>query len=509
MLKITNVETATVDDDVSSLAQGATIAFAGKIIGRGLHVLGQIILARVLGPAVFGLYAIGWTIVRIGSVIAPLGLNNGVIRFAGQYWPKDQRSIQNIVLQALQLAMSSGIVFGGMIFVGAPWIAKVVFHESELIPVFRWFALVFPLASGLRVGAAATRISERMQYSAFAEDLGQPGANLILIFIVMAFGWGLLGAVGAAVISFVIGLTLALFYTRYLFSLSLSKRTREIVPKRELLIFSIPTGLAGTFTMLIFWVDRLIIGHYLPSSEVGIYQAASQSAMLFAIILTGFNAIFTPMIARLYHAREHERLNELFKVSTKWGVYVSLPLFFVLALFPQDVMNVVFGSDYSAGALPMVILASAQLLNASTGAVGFLLIMTGRQNWWFSLSFFMFLANVILNIWLIPAMGLLGAAIATACSVSGLFLFGLGGVYLRLGYWPYDRRYLKGGIAVLVTVLVLLGFKWLNNSGALFNVVFAVLISLTIFFATLLVIRLDDEDKKFVKILIARIKTYS
>ena len=65
--------------DVSTLAGGASISLGGKIIGRTLAFLGDIAAARILGPDSFGLYAIGWTVLRTLSLISPLGLDQGII----------------------------------------------------------------------------------------------------------------------------------------------------------------------------------------------------------------------------------------------------------------------------------------------------------------------------------------------------------------------------------------------------------------------------------------------
>ena len=115
--------------------------------------------------------------------------------------------------------------------------------------------------------------------------------------------------------------------------------------------FSLPTSLAGIFTILTLRVDRILVGRFLQASEVGVYQAATQAAMLSAVVLGAFNAIFSPMIARLYHGGQSKRLRELYKISTKWGLYVSLPLFLVIVVAPQEVMSSVFGEAYAEESL--------------------------------------------------------------------------------------------------------------------------------------------------------------
>ncbi|RMH48620.1 MAG: hypothetical protein D6694_00260 [Gammaproteobacteria bacterium] len=76
------------DADVRRLGKGAIVAMGGRVGGRVMLLVSQVILARVLGPAGFGLYALGWTVMQIVSLIAPLGTHDGVIRFGSPAWKK-------------------------------------------------------------------------------------------------------------------------------------------------------------------------------------------------------------------------------------------------------------------------------------------------------------------------------------------------------------------------------------------------------------------------------------
>ncbi len=496
--------------DVANLAKGAGITLFGRISGRGTHILGQVALARLLGPETFGLYAIGWTILRIAALVAPLGLEHGVIRYGSQQWHKDPSGLKGVLWQSLGVALLSGLLFGGGLYVAAPWLAQVVFQKPGLLWAIRGFGIALIPATTLRVAAAATRISQRMQYSALAEEFTPPAAHLLLLVIIVYFlGWGLLGAVAAGVLSFALGLLLALYFIRGLFQEIFATRAKFVFGTAELLSFSLPASLAGIFTVLITWITRLMVGYFLPASEVGIYQAASQAAMLFAIILSAFNAIFTPMIASLYHDGYLQRLNELFKVSTKWGLYVSLPLVLVLTVAPKEVLTAVFGWQYQNGAFPMTILVAGQLINVGTGAVGFLLIMTGYQNRWLLLSAGLLIISVALNILLIPRWGLLGAALGTAGSVGGLFTLGLLQVRRSLGFWPYDRRYLKGALATALSLCALILFRGVISSASPLALCGLTITSLVVFGITLILLGLDAEDRLLARLLRERLKNRS
>jgi O-antigen/teichoic acid export membrane protein len=491
--------------EITRLAAGASVSLVGKVTGGGLYAVSQVVLARLLGPEAFGLYAIGWSILRLVWAIAPLGLDKGVVRFASHYWRTDPSGSKKVLFQSLVFGLSLGLLIGISLFVAAPWVAEGVFQKPDLTPVLRWFALAFPLATGLRVAAAATRVSQRMRFSVYAEDLGQPATNLILVLLFYLLGWGLLGAVAASVSSFGLAFLLALYYMKHLFPEVFSTRRTAGPSARELIAFSLPTAFAGIFAIVTIWADRLLVGHFRPAAEVGVYQAFSQVSVLFAITLSALNAIFSPMIADLYHKKEMGRLGELFRVSTKWGLYLSLPVFLVICFTSQELMMVVFGPQYADGALPLVVLATGQLVNVATGAVGFLLIMTGHQNRWLAISSVAVLISVALNWLLIPRLGLTGAALATATAISGLYLAGLFQVRCSLQLWPYDSRYLKGLLATALAVAALFLLRLAPIDSAALTLLLTVTVSGSVFGGTLLLLGLDAEDQEFIRLIQTRL----
>jgi O-antigen/teichoic acid export membrane protein len=491
--------------DVAKLATGASVSLLGKVGGRGIYVLGQIVIARLLGPEAFGLYAIGWSILRILQATTSLGLHNGVIRFGSRHYHDDPASLKGVVLQSLGWGLAASVLAGIAVFLAAPWL-EGLFGAPGLASVVQGFSVAIPLATGLKVAAAATRISQRMQYSVFAEDLAQPAISLTLAVTLFLLGWRLAGAVAADVTSFGVAFVLILFLLKRTFPVVFSAQVQSRFYTQEILLFSLPTTLVGVFPLLTTWADRLFIGYFRPSADVGVYQALAQISIMFTIILRALNLTFAPLIADLYHRREMDRLEVLFRISTKWALYLSIPIFLVICVAPQELLYVIFGAEYAGGSLPLVILAIGQLINVGTGAVGTLLIMTGRQNRWLVFSAAALLASGTLHLMLIPRLGLSGAALSTSISISGLYLGGLFDVRRSLRLWPYGRWGLKLLLAAAPTGIVLLFLRWLGPASPFLLLLFMSLASLGLFGGMLLLMGLDDEDQEFINLMRARIR---
>jgi O-antigen/teichoic acid export membrane protein len=487
-------------DDVSTLAGGASVSLGGKILGRSLSFLGDIAAARILGPDSFGLYAIGWTVLRTLSLISPLGLDKGVIYFGSPYWRKDAAALKNILDRALALALGSGLVFGAGLYLFASVLAVQVFQKPALANIFRWYAPAFPVITVLGVAAAATRITRRMKYSTGLEDVLPPAVGLFFLIVLYLFGFRLIGVLASDVLSFAIPAVLAIWVIRRLFPVPHGIAATHLSTSREILTFSIPASLAGVFTPFLIWVDRLMVGHFRSPAETGIYQAVSQTSTIFAIILAAFAAIFMPIIADLYRKKELGRLEELFRVGTKWGLYLSLPVFTMLCIFPREILAYVFDSRYTSGALPLVILSAGQLINAGTGAIGPMLVMTGHQKRWSVLTGIALAVNICLNWYLVPLFGLTGAAVSTAVSLSSLFIIGVFQVRTVLKIWPYDRRYLKGLAAAGLAMIILLIYRAFLPVRSLPEVILATLLTGLVFLAAVLAFGLDREDRDIARL---------
>jgi O-antigen/teichoic acid export membrane protein len=487
---------------VKRLAAGTGIALSGRLLGRGTRLLLDVALARMLGPKQFGLYAIGWTITRIVTLISPLGLNSGVIRFGSRYWRQDDARFKGVIVQSLITAALSSTVLGVLCFSKAAWLSQTIFRKPELVPVLHWFALSFPWVTLLTVAAASTRISQRIKFSVIAEDVSQPAVELFLVFVfVGALHSGLVGAMVACLGSFIFSVILGLRYLIRLFPCLTVTDLTSRLPGRALIVFSLPASLTGVLGVMGLWVNRLFVGSYCSSADVGIYQAASYVPVSVAIVVGAVGAIFSPMAADLSQRDQIAMVQELYRIGTKWTLYAAIPPILIMCFAPRELLTVVFGASYAAGAQALVIMALGQLLNAGSGCVAMLLVMSGHQKITSVLFAAMFTLNLVLSAVLTPRWGMIGAAWSTICTGIGLWIPAVLIAWRLLRVHPYDKRFLKLLPATLLAcVAMLLPIPITSAVGRLFVVT---TLAVGMFWGTLLLVGLDPEDREFT----ARIRT--
>lgn len=494
--------------DVQILATGTGFSIIGKLTGRALHAVGQIIMAQFLGPVQFGLYAIGWTLFRIISLIAPMGLDQGVIRFASDTQINQRSQIKSILIQIFKLALISGLLIGIIIFFTAPWLATTFFQKPDLKIVFRWFAFGIPAISLLKVSSASTLVSQNVKYAIYSEELLQPAANMVLVIIFYWMGLGLIGTLAASVSSFIIALILAYHYIKKLYPGLYDNISKSPINNKTLLTFSLPSAMGVTFSILITLNDRIMLGYFRSEFEAGIYQAILLFSLFFITVLSAIKTIFAPMISELYQSGNKRRVHDLFRVSTKWGLYLCIPVILIIVFNAEDVIALIYGKDYLLGVTALVILTLGQLANIGTGPIDYVLIMTGHQNDWVVTTGIMFLFNTVLNLMLIPTYGIIGASLSVAITTVITYFSGLIRTRWVLKFWPYDRRYIKGGIASIAVILFLVMVNTFKTSSLILNLVFVSLSSVGIFGIVLVVLGVDIEDRELFLILRNRIRIY-
>lgn len=464
-------DAGSVDDphDHRDLSRGAGLGVAGSVLGRGLSFLTQVVAGRGLGPAAFGAFGLGWTLFRLGALVAPLGLHLGVLRFGSASPGEGGATPRGLLRRALGLALLGGLASAALLAGAAYRLEVSVFRIEGLGGVLLAFAAALPLVALLTVLAAGARAVRRIGLAVALEQILQPAGFLVLGVVALALGRSAAGVAWAHSASYAVATLAALLALRGLLGPGVEG------PSRSALVgYSWPTALAGLMTLAVTWTDRLFVGYLMPGEAVGIYHAASQLPMALATVLGGFNAIFGPMAADLHVRGERERLRALYRTATRWGIVAVLPVLAIVLATPRELLEAVFGRAYAGGSGALFWLGLGQAVNVCTGGVGFLLMMTGRERVWLRWTAVGLVLNVPLNLLLIPRWGVTGAAIATALSISVLYGGAVAAVRRALGVWPWGRELGRLALlALLVPAFILVADRLHVEGGRLLVGVFA------------------------------------
>jgi len=188
-----------------------------------------------------------------------------------------------------------------------------------------------------------------------------------------------------------------------------------------------------------------MLGYFKTLDMVGLYNAAYPLAAFISMPLSALLLIYTPVATGLYSLKKMTELRRNYIVITKWLVSISLPIFLVIALFPEAVLHLTFGQDYITAdtILALRILSIGFIINNLLGPNGATLIAMGHPRFILWVTLATAITNFILNIVLIPPMGIAGAAIASMVAVTGINSFRLMWLYSLAKAQPFSKNLFK------------------------------------------------------------------
>ncbi len=400
---------------VSLLLRGMSLVLGIQVAGLGVTYLSQVLLARWLGVADYGAYdyAIAWS--DLLAFIAGLGLPGAVLRFIPQYIVQEEWSyLRGLIRQSWWITLGGSVAIA-LISTGILWAVNLNTPVSFSLLLGLWLV---PLQSLSKLQLEIARGCQQMTLAYSPSLLGLP-----IIFIGSLILWRSLGfslTTPVAIALFAICLFLILVGQFWRFWQQLSENIKNVIPayqSRQWWAVALPLiVMSGAFVVL-RQTDVVMLGLLAGMEDVGIYGAAFKSAKWVNFMLFSVNAIAAPLFSMLYTQGDRQGLQRLVFATAYWMFIPALFVMFGLIFLGDRILNW-FGPEFIVAQPAMIALGLGQLVNVGAGSVNYLMVMTGHQTqsaWVFSISAGV---NVILNAIAIPQWGSLGAAIATAISMS-------------------------------------------------------------------------------------------
>ncbi len=410
----------------------------------------QVTLARMYGPTLLGLYVLGTTIVSGANVLAEFGMDNGVVRYVAHYRAgRDSSRVRGVIMLALWVTFSSSLVLAVLMFFGAGFLANTVFDKPALEGVFRVFSVSVPFLTVMSIALWATQGFQTVKYQTFVQEVLRPSINLLLVVVFYILGAQIFGAVAANVISMAAGAALAFYYLKRVFPKLLDSDTPPTFESRAVFSVSGPMAVVNITRYINSWVTVLVVGVFATADAVGIYNVASRTAALSALVLAAFSGIFNPLVSSLHSRGLRDDLGRLYKDVSRWVFTGSLAIFVLTALLSRDIMAV-FGDEFVPGRTAMVLIAIAQLFNSSVGPTNRVLAMTGHQKVFMLTTLVSAVTGLVGSLMLVPLYGVLGAAVAAASAIVLANATALLSIRRLLSFWPYSYQYLKPLVAGLL-----------------------------------------------------------
>ena len=443
---------------IFTLAKQGSITFVGNILGAILGFLFIAIATRLVSPKEFGTYTLALSIVLFIQGFVSLHIYRSADYFIPQFlsdgeYGKAKSTLRSILLIGI-VSSTVGLIF---IFIVRHSIARI-FDNSQLAISLSVLMFLIPIETIYRILISSFNGIKRMEYRILIKDCLAPISRMIMIIILITSGLGLMGLVGGHLIGIAITVivgSLLLFYKVDW----IREAQLDPVSNRSLVSYSLPLVLAGVIYSLVGQVDQFVIGYFISSADVGQYQVGFLLASNLLIALRAITPVFKPIVAE--NMNDNTFLEGRFRLTTRWIAIITIPPGLTLVLAPEPFLSLFFTSQYTEAATAVVALSIGYILNASFGPEGMLLEGLGHTRITLFNTFVLVSVNGILDIVLVPVLGILGAGIATGTALTIAGAAGVAEIYYLRGVHPFSKQLLRVWISavfplILGTILIFL-----------------------------------------------------
>jgi O-antigen/teichoic acid export membrane protein len=474
-------------------AKGGFHILWGLVASTVIGAIGTIIIARLLGPANYGLYAIALTAPNLISTFRDWGINTAMVKYSAQYNSENNvAKIKSVFVSGLLFEIALGLSLSLLSFVLSHFLA-MSFNRPAIAPLIQ-IASFFILAGALvNAATAAFTGMEKMHLYSFMLII-QSTIKTVLIVALVVLGLGTLGAVtGFTVASLFAGLTgVLLMWTLYK---SLPKPTNSklefMATIKTMFKYGLPLSIGTIISGFLTQFTSYILAIYvINNAAIGNYNVALNFAVLITFFATPVTTMLFPAFSKLNPQKDKEVLKNIFQYSVKYAALIVVPVTAMVIALAQPGIGTIFGDKYIQAPLYLALL-SASYLYAAFGNLSAANLIIGQGYTTFNLKLTILTAAIgfPLSFVLISQFGVIGI-IVTSLTV------GLPGLFISLRFikkhfeasvdWVSSAKILfSSAIAAILTYFLI---SQLTFSSPI-QLVIGIIVFLVVFIAATLVTR--------------------
>jgi O-antigen/teichoic acid export membrane protein len=488
-----------ITESIQKIAKGTILVFIGTLIALFFTLLSKILIVRYITQSEYGIYSLAIVILNIFVLISTLGLSEGATRQIAFYRGKnDKAKVKGVLLSSIYVSTVASVLFSVILFFASDFISTTFFHNLTLSHVLKIFSIAIPFFTLIDILTSIFRGFNKVGTKVYFQDILKSILFPALLLVVIYFGFSFNGVVFAFVTSILLTAIVFIFYTTKKLPTILKENIRVNASKmkKELLFFSIPLLTANMLESVITWTDTLLLGYFMMSDIVGLYNSAFPLASLLATALVSISFLYLPVMSQLYANGRVQELKKCYSILTKWVFSITLPIFSILFLFPEVVLRLLFTAQYVGAALALQILSLGFFIHTIFGPNGETILVMGKTRFLMWSMILTVITNIILNLILIPPLGIVGAAIATTFALTMKNILWAVKLYMFSRIHPFSKNYLKpmilSAFLVITTYSVVIRFFTITS---LWHLLLAFLVITLISGLTLILTKsLEKED---------------
>jgi len=395
----------------------ASLVAAGTLYQQGVAFASGLIVARVIGAADYGVFALARSIVDLAGTVTRLGLDIGLQRFFGETSAPLNAVSRSVILGRVRLlAVTAALLAVATVGLWlGPYLETHVYRYRDFGAVLFCLAVMLPFANDVAVLGGAYRGILDLTPSIVVECIVQPTVRLVAIGALMLAGWRLWAVVVGTIFAACLAWLVLAAVSRDVFRDRVARLRAAWADAFHVVGYSSVLAVSVLVTSLTTSVDVLVLAHFADAAEIGRYSLVKTLLLIMGVLGVAFVQGLGTTVAALHYRGDRDGLRNAMAQTITWIARTSLPAFLVFVFWGTELMQV-FGPTFQSSATVVRWLAAGQFVFVVFGPCGWALSMTGRHV--LELGVLVLgLAIAALACWFaVPTFGQAGAAVAMAAS---------------------------------------------------------------------------------------------
>ncbi len=394
--------------EITPIQRQSLISLGSTVALTAIGFLSTIVFAHILGPAVLGDYFIFLAYFGILYLIGDGGFGGAAVKRISEDREQNAFFSAFVALRILLVVVS----ISALLLVA--WFYKDIVSSG----IFFW--LLLAIIVSLFSGCTATAVYGVGNVGIYQISMFlNTSVKIIIQVVAVLFGFALNGLIGG----FVLGLIAeGLVNYRYM-NLALSRFRLDHL--KNIFSFSFWIFLSSSGSLVFCYADTILIGYFMETADVGIYRTAFQLTSISTFTTLAFYTVLYPKISQWEIMGDLTSIENTLSRAVTYSLFLAIPVCIGGWILGERLLYFLYGASFTSGTNALAILLVVQIANVFMYLGTMCLNSLNHPKEAFIVTAIASIINIVLDILLIPVLGISGAAIATllAMTLNGLLAF--------------------------------------------------------------------------------------
>ena len=327
-------------------SRGAVLLFGGQTVSTVIAAVASIVIARLLGPELYGVYALCFVVPNLLILVTDLGVNSALTRFSAKLRAEGQNSLlAGIIRCGLAFKVAVTLLILALAFIASDELAKWLLNRAELAPLVRLSLLVLFFYSLMLTANAVLVGFNDMRNSAKLSIIFQ-GSRAVLSPLLIVLGFGVVGAlvgqIAGSAVAAAIGVIIV-YYKHYRGLQARHHSTHSAIGLiKSILKYGVPLYIASAIGGFLVSYQTVVLAWFTTNEVIGNFSAAFRLSSLIGLLTTSISTALFPAFSRLKEAEA----KRLFYHAVRYTTMVIVPATALLMALSRDIVFTLYGEKY-------------------------------------------------------------------------------------------------------------------------------------------------------------------